>query len=212
MSFREVMASLLSEFEEKSKILDEVQASSRKVVLLSKQAVMAMHRQNHVEAATKLSGAEAILRRLETALSTSALQDGPARTAYQEYAEAKILLASVKEERLPSPREIGVPTIPYVLGLADAIGEFRRSAIEALRRGEIGKAESCLRLMEEVYQELLPFQDFYHLISELRRKLDVSRHLIELTLSDVSSEHRRYSLERAISNLEKRIGVDESET
>jgi len=155
---------------------------------------------------------EDLLRKLETSqLASPDTRGGPVRTAYQEYTEAKVLLTTVRGEDLPTPREIGVPTISYILGLADAIGEFRRAAIDSLRTGDIGRAEHYLQLMQGVYEELLPLQDFYPLISELRRKMDVARHLIELTFSDVSSETRRDSLERALRLLEKRIEVNKSE-
>ncbi len=212
MPLKEVMASLLKELEEKTRLLDETHASSRRIILFSKQAVMAMHRHDLTDAEFKLNEAETILRKLETSQSTSPdMRGGPIRTAYQEYTEAKVLLTSVRGEDFPSPNEIGVPTISYVLGLADAIGEFRRAAVDGLGKGEIGKAERYLQLMEEVYQELLPLQDFYPLISELRRKMDVARHLVELTFSDVSSETRRASLEKALRHLEKRIEVNEGE-
>ncbi|MEM2093756.1 MAG: haloacid dehalogenase [Candidatus Bathyarchaeia archaeon] len=203
------MATLLHEIEEKARVLDEAQAYSRRVVLFSKQAVMAMHRQDLQEAVSKLSEAEKILMELDKLLLDPSASY--VKTAYQEYSEAMILLASIRGEEFPSPRDIGVPTIPYILGLADCIGELRRSALDALRRGEIGVAERRLLLMEEVYSELLPFLDFYPMFSELRRKMDVARHLIELTLGDVSWEQRRGSLERALKLLEKRIVVDKGE-
>ncbi|MEM3041114.1 MAG: hypothetical protein QXG97_03700 [Nitrososphaerota archaeon] len=210
MPFKDVMATLLHEIEEKARVLDEAQAYSRRVVLFSKQAVMAMHRQDLQEAVSKLSEAEKILMELDKLLLDPSASY--VKTAYQEYSEAMILLASIRGEEFPSPRDIGVPTIPYILGLADCIGELRRSALDALRRGEIGVAERRLLLMEEVYSELLPFLDFYPMFSELRRKMDVARHLIELTLGDVSWEQRRGSLERALKLLEKRIVVDKGET
>jgi len=212
MPLKEVMASLLKELEEKACLLDEMHASSRKIILFSKQAVMAIHRHDLTGAESKLNEAEILLRKLETSQPASPdARGGPIRTAYQEYTEGKILHTSVRGEDFPSPKEIGVPTISYILGMADAIGELRRAAVDALRTGEIGKAEHYLQLMEEVYQELLPLQDFYSLISELRRKMDVARHLVELTFSDVSSETRRDSLERALRLLEKRIKVNEDE-
>ncbi len=212
MPLKQVMAYLLKELEEKAHLQEKIQTSSRKIILFSKQAVMAMHRHDLGEAESKLKEAENLLHELETGqLGSSDMRGGPARTSCQEYAEAKILLATARDEDLPSPREIGVPSVSYVLGLADAIGEFRRAAVDSLTTGNIKRAEDYLQLMQEVYEELLPLQDFYTLISELRRKMDVARHLIELTFSDVSSETRRDSLERALRLLEKQIEVNRIE-
>src|SRR6266566_4859527 len=39
----------------------------------------------------------------------------------------------------------------YVLGLLDAVGEFRRMALNSLRRGEVKRAEKLLGAMEGIY-------------------------------------------------------------
>jgi len=48
--------------------------------------------------------------------------------------------------------------------------------------------------------------DAYLLVSGLRRKCDVARHLIEITRGDVTIEARRSALERSILKLEETIG------
>ena len=167
---------------------------------------MAMHRQNLAEATVKLKEAEAMLRKLEEgSMSHPDVFTNVTKIAYQEFVEARVLLALVEGKSFPSPRELGVPTIPYVLGLADAIGEFRRTAVEALKASKLREAESCLQAMEEIFQELVPLEEFYTLIPEIRRKMDIARRLIESTLGEVSSEARRSSLESALRLLEERL-------
>ncbi len=46
--------------------------------------------------------------------------------ALQEHSEARIFLTLIKESRFITPAEVGVPSVDYVLGLADVIGEYRR--------------------------------------------------------------------------------------
>ena len=65
--------------------------------------------------------------------------------ALQEYSEACIFLILVKESRFVTPAEINVPSVDYVLGLADVIGEYRRLALDNLREGEVKKGEECLK-------------------------------------------------------------------
>jgi translin len=125
--------------------------------------------------------------------------------AHQEYAEAKTLLALVEESRFVSPEEISVPSIDYVLGLADVIGELRRRALDSLREGKVKTAEKCLYLMEEIYVELMAMDEAYMLVPGLRRKSDVARHLIETTRGDITIEARRSSLERSMKDLEKLV-------
>ena len=62
--------------------------------------------------------------------------------------------------------------------------------------------------MENIYLELISLEGAYRLIPELRRKCDIARRLIELTMGELSTETRRRSLEKAIYCLEKKISVE----
>jgi translin len=123
--------------------------------------------------------------------------------AFQEYAEAQVLLNVVEKEQFVSPESLGVPSIDYVLGLSDVIGELRRRALDMLRKGNVKMAEKCLGIMEQIYSELMAMDDAYMLIPGLRRKSDVARHVIEATRGDITIESRRNSLEHSIRKLEK---------
>lgn len=210
MPLNQIMASLLPELEEKMKLREEALNSSRRVTVLSKQAVMAIHRRDPKGASSKLEEAGRILRDLEGRLAAHPdLQRAFTNIAYQEYVEARVFEAVASGMDFPSPSDLGIPPIPYILGLADAVGEFRRRAIEALTRGEIDGAESSLRTMEDIYQELLPLEFYYSLAPELRRKVDVARHLVQTTMGDIYTEVRRTSLERTIQSLEKTLEAKE---
>ena len=93
----------------------------------------------------------------------------------------------------------------YVLGLLDAVGEFRRMALNCLRRGEVRKAEKLLGAMEGIYDDL---QGLEHtsIIPTFRVKMDAARRIIESTRGDVVTEVRRFSLEEALNRLDKRLG------
>jgi len=123
--------------------------------------------------------------------------------AFQEYAEAQTLIHLVEENRFIDPKELGVPAVSYVLGLADVIGEFRRRALDSLRKGDVKTAENCLQTMEHIHVELMSMDEAYMLVPGLRRKSDVARHIIETTRGDITIEARRSSLEECIKNLEK---------
>ena len=130
---------------------------------------------------------------------------GIVEAAYEEYAEAKIFLALVKEGRFADNKEIGVPMIAYVLGLADVVGELRRQTLDCMRRNEVAKAEKNLELMETVYVELVNLDEANILVQGLRRKCDVARHVLEATRGDVTIEVRRTHLEDSIRSLRKRL-------
>ena len=59
--------------------------------------------------------------------------------------------------------------------------------------------------MDEIYSELVALEDAYSLTPELRRKCDIARHLIEVTIGDIATESGRSSLERSIRQFEKRV-------
>ena len=115
--------------------------------------------------------------------------------ALQEYSEARIFLMLIKESRFVHPAEINVPSVDYVLGLADVIGEYRRLALDNLREGEVKKAEECLEIMDQMFIQLLALDEAYMLVPGFRHKSDTARRIIEATRGDVTLEIRRKSLE-----------------
>jgi predicted translin family RNA/ssDNA-binding protein len=59
--------------------------------------------------------------------------------------------------------------------------------------------------MEEMYNELIALEDAYAVASELRRKCDIARRIIESTVGDVLLESRRQNLQSAIQRLEQKL-------
>jgi len=197
------MAKAREELDTKSKLHDAAQNLGREAVRASKQATFSIHRRD-------LEGAEARLKQAERAIgeieSLAKAQpelacSGSFILACQEFAEAKLLLALIKGESLPRWPEIGVQPLPYVLGLADLIGELRRAAVDALREGHVQEAEQRLNEMEEIYVELFTVESPVALSQGLRRKLDIARRLIEATRGEVTLEVRRTDLERSMNQL-----------
>jgi len=93
------------------------------------------------------------------------------------------------------------------LGLADVIGEYRRLTLDALREGDVEKSEECLKIMDEIYVELMAMDEAYMLVPGLRRKCDVARKVIESTRGDVTQEMRRKSLENYLRRFEQAHGA-----
>lgn len=207
MSLKTLLGRIQEELQKREKVHDEVQRDMRRATRLSKQAILFTHQTKFKEAKKLLKEATELFGRLHTIARTyqDMLHSGLVNAAHQEYAEAKTLLALVEERRFVSPEEISVPSIDYVLGLADVIGELRRRALDSLREGKVKTAEKCLYLMEEIYVELMAMDEAYMLVPGLRRKSDVARHLIETTRGDITIEARRSSLERSMKDLEKLV-------
>lgn len=190
---------------ELNKIRETTQKNMRKTIRFSKQAILSIHQKNFFEAKKFIKNAKKIISRLKILAKDypKTIFTGTYSAALQEYSEANILLDLIKEKQFIGPREIEVPYIEYILGLADVIGEFRRLSLDALREDMVEKGEEYLKIMEEIYLELLALDEAYMLVNGLRRKCDVARKIIESTRGDITQEIRRKALEKSLIRIEK---------
>ena len=178
----------------------------RKATSQSKQAILRIHQKKFKEAKKLLATTTEAFSRLQDLANDYPdiiYGGGMFSAALQEYAEANIFLKLIEEARFVTPKEINVPAADYVLGLADAIGEYRRLTLDALRKGEVAKGEKCLELMDEIYVELMAMDEAYMLVLGLRRKCDVARKIIEITRGDITQEVRRKALEDYLKRFEQ---------
>ena len=204
-SLKTVLNEVKKELMSKDKVRENAHEDMRKATSLSKQAILRIH-QKKLEEAKKLlvAAAEAILRLHGLADDYSEIiYSGMFSAALQEYAEANIFLRLIEESRFITLKEINMPAVDYVLGLADVIGEYRRLTLDSLREGNVAKGEKCLELMEEIYVELMGMDEAYMLVPGLRRKCDVARKIIEITRGDITQEVRRKSLEDYLRRFEQ---------
>jgi len=182
---------------QKNKIREDTHESMRKATSLSKQAILLIHQKRFDEATEMVASAKEKIGNLQEQAKQypEIIYGGMLSAAFQEYSEANIFLILVKEERFVMPDEINVPSVDYVLGLADVIGEYRRLALDNLREGEIEKGEKCLQIMDDIFIQLLALDEAYMLVPGLRHKSDIARRIIESTRGDITLEVRRKSLE-----------------
>lgn len=208
MSLKRIIQEINMEINAKDQVREKVLAVSREIVRLSAQAILSMHRKDFKDARKKLGEARKKLQKMEKILRgwPEIAHSGSVYVAYQEFAEASLLLNFIREEKFSSPTALGIPPIPYILGLADMVGELRRRALDSIRTGDLRTAERCLMVMEDVQNLLMTLEHGYTLAPGLRRKCDVARRLIEETRGDVTIETRRSQLEKSIKRLEKTIG------
>lgn len=187
-------------------VREQVFTISRTAVRLAGTSILEIHRGDMKSAATTIKEAWKVLEHIEEVAKTHLeLLTSPSVTvAYQEFVEASSLFEFVERGRVPSLKETGASYRSYILGLLDVIGEFRRMALNSLRKGEVATAEKLLDLMEGVYEDL---QGLEHtsIIPTFRVKMDVARKIIESTRGDVVTEVRRYSLEQALDKVGKRL-------
>jgi len=132
---------------------------------------------------------------------------GYLQDAQKEYAEARLTEAVVTgADALPGPEELGVEDAPYLNGMAEAVGEARRHAIDLLREGRVGDAESTLDAMEDLYAVLVTMDYPDAITGNLRRTTDIARSLIEKTRGDLAVARVSQDLHDALERHARDVG------
>lgn len=205
VSLKSILDKIQRDLMRRDEVWEEVKRDMRRATRLSKQAILFVHQERNDDAGKLLGEARGLFSKLREVSKDypDLVYTGMVDSAFQEYTEAQTFLSLIEKDRFINPEELGVPSISYVLGLADVIGELRRRALDAIRRGDVEMAENCLKTMEHIYIELTSMDEGYLRVSGLRRKCDIARRIIESTRGDVTIEARRSSLERSITELEK---------
>lgn len=193
----------LSQFDRtREKILDLSRAATR----LASSSILEIHRGDLKAADSTIEKAENTLQEIEKVSEAAPDLRGSngVLVAFQEYVEAITLRNVARDKGIVSISESKADHRSYILGLLDAVGEFRRMALNSLRKGDVGKAEKLLDSMEGIYDDL---QTLEHtsIVPTFRVKMDAARRIIETTRGDVVTEVRRFSLEKALDRLEKKI-------
>lgn len=189
---KKVFQGIRKELKVKDRIRERALALSRTSIRLSAQAILSIHRGKLIHANGMLKRVRKSLDQMEAILKDcpEIAHKGFVYTAYQEYSEANLLLGFVSGGDFPTPEDLNVPLIPYMLGLADVVGELRRKAIDSLRVGDLRTADHCLNRMESVYESFLSIEHGDALIPGFKGKRDAIRGAIERTRADILRSSR----------------------
>jgi translin len=163
--------------------------AARQATRASANAIRAIHRGDAEQASRLLEEARTALDRGEAALADhpDVRWAGFLHDAQKEYAEARLTRAMVaKEAELPSPEDLGVTVAAYLNGIAETIGELRRSVLDLLRKGDVARAEELLGIQDEMYHLLITIDYPDAITGNLRRWTDVARGIIEKTRGDLT--------------------------
>ena len=204
MSFTNVHGSLdeinreLRSIEERREILIK---NTRDMIMLCSRSVIALHNNEMDNACNQISQAKIMLNKFKEYAKTD-LQKYIA-VAEQEFVEAYVLKSIVEESSLPTKNELNVLGSSYLTGLLDCIGELKRMVYDRMRAGKAEDATKLFAIMQDLYSVVYPFAVYDNLIPGLRRKLDVSKMLIEDIRAVITEEMRRGIMIKAINNLQK---------
>jgi len=189
------------------KAREQLQTLTRTVTRLCSWSIIQVHRGNLTQATKTLSEAKESLDELQTLLSSHSElpQFGQVLVAFQEYAEAKLLLHLKRSGKLATLKEVGTSSTAYLLGMLDFVGEMRRMILDSLRRGDGEEAQTLLSTMESIYEDLMSL-DRTSILPNYRHKLDAARRILEATRGDVATDLRRVSLEKALRSVDRKLG------
>jgi translin len=204
MKLSEILQPLREEIEKDDGVREKVLPLARAAVRKCSESIKESHRGNYEEAARLLAEAKetveeaANLRKESKFLSSSRSLD----TAYQELAEAANLLSLLKDGVYSPPKKHGIPSRPFLTGLADTVGELRRAVLDSLRNDDVERATVLSGFMEEILDELGTFDFPNALVPELRRKCDVARSIIERTRGDLTTAIQQAKLIKELKTFE----------
>jgi translin len=197
-------------FETKSAVRDRTITRSRELIRHCANSIRATHRGDDTEAQALLQTARAVAAEVVT--QARAYPDvyyaGYTQDALKELAEAHLTRAIVTGESLPEPESLQVEYAAYLNGLAEAAGELRRFALDALRRGNVPQAEKILGAMDDIYSVLVTVDFPDAITGGLRRNTDMVRGVLERTRGDVTTAVRQEAMKAALHEFEQRVGVN----
>ena len=176
---------------------------TRDVISICSKSIIAMHHDQMEKAEANMQQAKIMLDEFRQYSKTDLYKY--VSVAEQEIVEAYGFKSVIQNSAIPSMRDLNVSGSSYITGLLDCIGEIKRMVYDRMRTGRGEDAAKLFSLMQDIYSSIYPFAVYDHLVSGMRRKLDVAKMLIEDVRAIVTEEARRDKLIRAIDSLERKL-------
>ena len=194
-------------FAAKTEVRDKTLRRSRELIGHCANAIRATHRHETEQADQLLDTAKSIAA--EMIAEAKQFQDiyyaGYTQDALKELSEAYLTRALILGKPLPTPESLQVENAAFINGLAETVGELRRYALDALRRGNVETSERMLEMMDEIYTGLVTVDFPAAITSGLRRQTDIARGILERTRGDVTTAIRQEAMKQSLATFEKRI-------
>jgi translin len=180
---------------------------TRDATILCSKAIVSMHAHKKNESIENIGKAKKLLQQFKE-MGKEDLQKY-LYVAEQEFVEAYCLFSIIENSVIPSMKSLEVSDISYVMGLLDCIGEIKRMIIDKIRLEGTSDINSLFELMDKIYGIVYPLAVYDNLMPGLRKKLDVSRILIENVRAILTEEYRRTIMIEKMHEFEKKITTSE---
>ena len=176
---------------------------TRDATILCSKAIVSMHAHKKNESIENIEKAKKLLQQFKE-MGKEDLQKY-LYVAEQEFVEAYCLFSIIENSVIPSMKSLEVSDISYVMGLLDCIGEIKRVIIDKIRLEGTVDINTLFELMDKIYGIIYPLAVYDNLMPGLRKKLDVSRILIENVRAILTEENRRTIMIEKMHEFEKRL-------
>lgn len=176
---------------------------TRDATILCSKAIVAMHAHKKNESIENIERAKKLLQQFKK-MGKDDLQKY-LYIAEQEFVEAYCLFSIIENSVIPGMKSLEVSDVSYVMGLLDCIGEIKRMIIDKIRIEGTTNVNTLFELMDKIYGIIYPLAVYDNLMPGLRKKLDVSRLLIESVRAIITEEKRRTIMIEKIQEFEKKI-------
>lgn len=193
-----------TELDEKDAVREIALKSSRSITRLCRDIIHGIHLKEDVS--TPMQAAEEEVLSLYSLLNEhpDLYVAGYVETAFQEFAEAKLLYSILYNTPLKTPREMGITSRSFILGIGDVIGELRRAVLDDLRKGDVTAALRLLEQMEALFSIIMRF-NYPGAILDIRRKQDIARGVLDKTREAVALAIQSKALEEKIDEMNRKI-------
>ena len=170
---------------------------TREVISLCSKSIILLHSNKILEAGTLLDKSSLLIKNLKDHVIFDL--DRYLWPAEQEYVEAFILKEIVdRKPILSSYDSMNVSLNAYVTGLLDCIGEIKRMIYDCLRKNNIDFSSSLFEIMQSIYDLIYPFSIYDNIVPGIRKKLDVSKRIIEDVRVTMTEEYQRDCIFKSI--------------
>jgi translin len=182
--------SLSSQMKELEQRREALIKETREVISLCSKAIILLHGDKVKDSETLLNSASASIKKLKDYVICDL--DRYLWPAEQEYVEACVLKEIVERKSFLSGHdELNVSLNAYVTGLLDCTGEIKRMIYDNLRKNNHGYSLSLFEIMQSIYNLVYPFSFYDNLIPGIRKKLDVSKRMMEDVRITMTEEYQR---------------------
>ncbi len=194
---------IVGDLETKNQARDRALVESRQIVRHAATGIRALHRGEYERAQESLDAGRSMVQATKFDLEghPDLYWTGYVQDAQKEIAEAFIVAAILQSQELPQPSELGIEPAPFLNGMAEAASEMRRYVLDIIRRGgeaEMQEAERVLKIMDDVYTNLITVDYPDAITGGLRRTTDSLRAVLERTRGDLTISIRQAELARAL--------------